>query len=326
MSNKPNIFDYATSELSQDAFFAWLLRWAEDGLRREDKYLHDCALNLLKAFFAEYYSDYHSSLGARFLKDIQNFDSVNSIESVDVNCQEKRIDLWLTIETDKGTYYLVIEDKTHSTQHDNQLKTYREYFSEDEKKRTCFIYLKTGELIKGEEEVVGKEKYSLFDLDSIYDVLKECRSESEIFRGYFSKLEAVYFLRKFVEEVNFDDLFRKRDYKDGIWKNNCYWFYKKEELSCRKCSKYYLALDVWLNERELYFCLHIISDLHGTWISNTDISSIKEIEEIIGKNRENKAYKYLSKDNYYEKKVSFKNQKELNSLIKNEIENLFSDE
>ena len=66
--------------------------------------------------------------------------------------------------------------------------------------------------------------------------------------------------------------------------------------------------------------------MHGTWISDTDISSIKEIEEIIGKNRENKVYKYLSKDNYYEKKVSFKNQKELNSLIKSEIENLFSDE
>jgi hypothetical protein len=27
---KPNIFKYATSELSQDAFICWLLAWAKD--------------------------------------------------------------------------------------------------------------------------------------------------------------------------------------------------------------------------------------------------------------------------------------------------------
>ncbi|MBR6081033.1 MAG: PD-(D/E)XK nuclease family protein [Treponema sp.] len=320
MSDKPNIFDYATSELSQDAFFAWLLRWAEDGLEREDKYLHDCALNLLKVFFEEYYNDYHSSLGASFLKDIQKFKFVNSIKFVDVNCQKKRIDLWLTIETYKETYYLVIEDKIHSTQHDNQLKTYRSYFSEDEKKRTCFVYLKTGKLIKGEKKVIKEEKYSLFDLNSVYNVLKECQSKNEIFCSYFSKLEAVYFLRKFIEEVNFNDLFKKSYYKHGIWKNNCYWFYKKRKLSCRKCSKYYLALDVWLNEKTIDFYLHIISNLKGTWIADSDIINIEDVIE------KNKVYGYELNDNYYEKKVPFENQENLNSLIKKEIKNLFSGE
>lgn len=29
MQNHPNIFTYATSELSQNAFIAWLLSWAD---------------------------------------------------------------------------------------------------------------------------------------------------------------------------------------------------------------------------------------------------------------------------------------------------------
>ena len=40
---KPNVFDYATSELSQDAFLAWLFKWAEKDNEQYDKLLHDCA-------------------------------------------------------------------------------------------------------------------------------------------------------------------------------------------------------------------------------------------------------------------------------------------
>ena len=140
------------------------------------------------------------------------------------------------------------------------------------------------------------------------------------FCSYFSKLEAVYFLRKFIEEVNFNDLFKKSYYKHGIWKNNCYWFYKKRKLSCRKCSKYYLALDVWLNEKTIDFYLHIISNLKGTWIADSDIINIEDVIE------KNKVYGYELNDNYYEKKVPFENQENLNSLIKKEIKNLFSGE
>nr|WP_260390277.1 hypothetical protein [Ornithobacterium rhinotracheale] len=29
MAEKPNLFQYATSELSQDAFLCWLIAWAD---------------------------------------------------------------------------------------------------------------------------------------------------------------------------------------------------------------------------------------------------------------------------------------------------------
>lgn len=117
MSNRPNIFDYATSELSQDAFFAWLLEWAEDKYEQVGGgVLHKCAFNLLQTFFQDYYDEYKDdhAVGKK-IEDINNFASVKKIKSVDVERQKKRIDLLLTIETiDKEIFYLIIEDKKMS--------------------------------------------------------------------------------------------------------------------------------------------------------------------------------------------------------------------
>lgn len=43
----PNIFSYATSELSQDAMIAWLAAWADPGFAKIDYALHSCGINLL---------------------------------------------------------------------------------------------------------------------------------------------------------------------------------------------------------------------------------------------------------------------------------------
>ena len=40
---RPNLFDYATSELSQDAFLLWFLRWADPIYKDEDLSLHQCS-------------------------------------------------------------------------------------------------------------------------------------------------------------------------------------------------------------------------------------------------------------------------------------------
>lgn len=42
--NLPNLFDIATSELSQDAFITWLLRWASPEFAQADAALHDRAV------------------------------------------------------------------------------------------------------------------------------------------------------------------------------------------------------------------------------------------------------------------------------------------
>ncbi len=322
----PNIFDYATSELSQDAFFAWLLSWAKDGFEKEDENLHDCALKMLKEFFKQYYEDfskyYSKKFNNRYLKPIYDFKFITKIMDIDVSRQEKKIDLCVTIATDKGTYYLVIEDKTKSSQHNNQLEAYRNYIINEKKmERTCFIYLKTGELCDGEEEVVRAERYSLFDLKQIYDLLKSCKTGSEIFENYFSRLENIYFLRDFKNnnKVFCNSVFGNKNYKQGIWKDICYYVYNTQKLLSYKNEIYYFAVDIWAERKDLTFVLHIIRDIQGHWVENQKIfNSIKEIETVVNNN-----CSYELKGLYYEKKVSFNDKNDLNERIKTEIQNLF---
>ena len=47
----PNIFDYATSELSQDAFLCWLMAWSESPYRSLDSSLYEAANQFLAAIF-----------------------------------------------------------------------------------------------------------------------------------------------------------------------------------------------------------------------------------------------------------------------------------
>lgn len=49
--DKPNIFKFATKELSQDAFIFWLLDHANPKYKNVDQSLKNCSLNLISEFF-----------------------------------------------------------------------------------------------------------------------------------------------------------------------------------------------------------------------------------------------------------------------------------
>ena len=49
--DKPNIFKYATKELSQDAFIFWLLDHANPKYENVNQALKNCALSLISEFF-----------------------------------------------------------------------------------------------------------------------------------------------------------------------------------------------------------------------------------------------------------------------------------
>ena len=48
MTKTPNIFDFATSELSQDAFLCWLIAWADSSQIENDETLNNCACAFVK--------------------------------------------------------------------------------------------------------------------------------------------------------------------------------------------------------------------------------------------------------------------------------------
>ncbi len=100
----PNLFSYATSELSQDAFICWLLEWAEPKYKYVDSDLHECGTSLITSLFSKHEKD----LPAEIYK-------------VEVRKQDKNIDV-LCIINDK--YPILIEDKVGTKNHSDQLSCY----------------------------------------------------------------------------------------------------------------------------------------------------------------------------------------------------------
>lgn len=101
---KNNLFYYATSELSQDAFICWICSFAFDDCT--DPILHKCAKQLLRLFVPDL--------------------SEQDIRLVDVERQVGHVDVLLTISTGNQLYKIIVEDKTFTSEHDNQLMRYLE--------------------------------------------------------------------------------------------------------------------------------------------------------------------------------------------------------
>lgn len=123
VSETPNIFNFATSELSQDAMIAWLISFADPSYSMKDPSIHAIAKSLLLLLLG---------------KD-QAFD----IQSVNVGRQWKKIDVWVEVNDD---IFLIIEDKTNTFLHDNQIERYRESAFEyygDSRTIVC-TYIKSG--------------------------------------------------------------------------------------------------------------------------------------------------------------------------------------
>ncbi len=52
MDNKPNLFKFATSELSQDAFIRWLLAWADPSFKNQDSQLYETGQKLVRTLLS----------------------------------------------------------------------------------------------------------------------------------------------------------------------------------------------------------------------------------------------------------------------------------
>ncbi len=126
MMPKPNLFTYATSELSQDAFLAWLLAWADPEHADADPELHRLGLSLIDALF-------HAA----------NVTPPAHIGSVKVQRQFHSIDIVATID---DSHVIAIEDKVHTSEHSGQLDRYRATLEEKfADRQVAKVYLKVGD-------------------------------------------------------------------------------------------------------------------------------------------------------------------------------------
>ena len=121
----PNLFRHASRELSQDAFFCWLLSWAERREKYEDAAKHKTGIFFLNSLLA--------------LHQMQPPEEYTRLE---IRRQYRGLDILILINHDIA---LLIEDKTASSEHDDQLRRYLEAVRECYPKRTPVpVYIKIG--------------------------------------------------------------------------------------------------------------------------------------------------------------------------------------
>ncbi len=124
MNQSPNIFKYATSELSQDAVICYFAKWADSEFSGP---MHDFGIAFVNALLEK--------------KGFLN----TKIQQVEVFKQVDKIDVLL--EVNDNEFAVIIEDKTVTHNHSNQLRNHYKYVTHNKKNKKYTnivpIYFKT---------------------------------------------------------------------------------------------------------------------------------------------------------------------------------------
>ena len=163
-----NLFDYATKELSQDAFLRWFIE-----------------------------NDYNGS-GRELLGILANVNP-SEISNIRTWAQSEHIDICVDFNVGSEPHILIIEDKVNTGDHSNQLvrymKSVQKWNNSSEKyknRKSHFVFYKTRILSEADKEhiisqSIGDEKYSwiVFDLLKINSFfLKYIKSDNLIIQQY----------------------------------------------------------------------------------------------------------------------------------------------
>jgi len=211
----PNIFNHATSELSQDAILAYILSWAKPAYRDSHPKLNEIGEALLSAMVK----------AAVTGTDAANFDPL-PITRLEIGTQRDNMDIWAEINDE---FFLIIEDKTTSFEHSKQIQRYtdiargRKNNLEGSWKHIGAIYAKTGN-----ESTKSTPKDGLcgvFMRDGILDAISQGAScGNTLIEDFVAHLRA---WQKDTESYEFNP-----DFKEWSW---------------RAREGFYMELETWLH-------------------------------------------------------------------------------
>ena len=168
---QPNLFSFATSELSQDAFICWLLSWASPELANIDKELHKCSLNFINSLFKKHGKE-----------------SPLSIEKVTIKKQDSNIDVVCII---NDIFVILIEDKTSTSNHSGQLLRYLNTINTRnfEQQNILPIYFKTGD--QDSYEDIHVNQYQPYLREDLLKILNQYSGSNNILKDYRSHIQEI---------------------------------------------------------------------------------------------------------------------------------------
>lgn len=188
---KPNLFDYATKELSQDAFLVWYIKWADNACLPCNENLHQSA--------------------NRFVSKLLSLKGHNvEVVNVDAGRQWENIDIWVEV---NKTHLIIIEDKVNTGAHSGQLERYSvsamEYCEEHNLTPVC-IYLKTGSESKYTLTDVEAAGFTVLDRAALLESLALVPVNNDIFQDFFERLQRIQesesgFVNKLIGLWDWDD-------------------------------------------------------------------------------------------------------------------------
>lgn len=167
---QPNIFSFATSELSQDAFICWLLSWASPEHKNTDSSLSDCAVRLIENLFSKH-----------------QIEAPKNIQTIKINRQDNNIDITCII---NNKHIILIEDKTDTKNHSDQLVRYLEDIkNRHPDKNVVPIYFKTGD--QSDYWPVTSQGYKVFHRDDFLEILNLYNGQNSIINDYKDYLQSI---------------------------------------------------------------------------------------------------------------------------------------
>jgi hypothetical protein len=170
-----NLFDYATSELSQDAFICWLASQSHEGANQQTAPLFPASQAFLRLLMRNAESELTSPI------------IVESIKR-----QENHIDVLLLANCDGNDYAVIIEDKVKSTEHDDQLKRYEDNAKQKYPDHTILkVYYQTG--FQCDYSAVTKANYRIIGREDLIECLKDFANATHdaFLSGYVDHLTGV---------------------------------------------------------------------------------------------------------------------------------------
>ena len=169
--SKPNLFQIATKELSQDAFLSWLLLWADKS--------------------NEVYNTELNEAGQDFVRLLLGKDKNFTVDTVSVYRQWCSIDIWAEI---NDSEVIIIEDKTGTREHDDQLVRYKEIAQKECEKsgqNLHCVYLKTGNESITVWEQIEKKGYSVIKRSDVLSVLMNHVVKNDIYNEFVESLKRI---------------------------------------------------------------------------------------------------------------------------------------
>lgn len=241
-----NLFDYATKELSQDAFLRWLFE------------NYDCENKSVKNAFRKVFDSFTDD---RFKgKEITDLVTV---------AQWKNIDISIWFQIDGEEHLIVIEDKTGSGIHDDQLARYEkeiikhnDFWNKEEnrnkykperyveKRENIFkIFYKTNIIDSWEKDCVEKNKWKACDIYFIYNLFSNLETDNEVLEYYIEHIKSIYTAAKRTLPPSEWNLISWHAFFNDYHLPDC--ISQNQEVNCYQKKYYYIKFFVKGHEKNM---------------------------------------------------------------------------